>query len=192
MANARPTIQCSSCRKKFHEDGFRVDRLGRRLKTCLQCNARAKEARDRKKCPHGKNKLDCITCSPDAFCPHGKRLSRHTCRECDEAGNERRKHIRNAREFATQADGWPFGHIRTGEENTYDTVVNKWKCIFVKLFEDGDIDEVIHQKILGNLKPWDSEGHIRRRAIEISEREERERKRSESCEHFFCSFGCQR
>ena len=33
-------IQCSGCKKKFFTDGFKVTRLGKRLKTCLECNAR--------------------------------------------------------------------------------------------------------------------------------------------------------
>jgi hypothetical protein len=37
--NERVTYQCSRCRKKFFEDGFKINRLGRRLKTCLECSA---------------------------------------------------------------------------------------------------------------------------------------------------------
>ena len=35
------TIRCSGCKKQFFEDDFKVTRLGRRLKTCLECNDRA-------------------------------------------------------------------------------------------------------------------------------------------------------
>lgn len=37
--NERKTYQCSRCKKKFFEDGFKINRLGRRLKTCLECSA---------------------------------------------------------------------------------------------------------------------------------------------------------
>jgi hypothetical protein len=66
---------------------------------------------------------DCQLCSPDKFCEHGKCKIRHTCVLCDPVGNERRRHIRNAREFATQTGGWPFQHIVVGPQGTYDTVV---------------------------------------------------------------------
>ena len=35
-------IKCTGCKKHFFEDGFKVNRLGRRLKTCLECNERAR------------------------------------------------------------------------------------------------------------------------------------------------------
>ena len=33
-------IQCSGCKKRFFEDGFKVSRLKKRLRTCLECNER--------------------------------------------------------------------------------------------------------------------------------------------------------
>ena len=48
------TIKCSRCTKCFFADGFKVDRLGKMLKTCLECNARSKVERERYKCPHGR------------------------------------------------------------------------------------------------------------------------------------------
>ena len=35
-----PLIQCSGCKKRFAADGFKVTRLHKRLKTCLECNER--------------------------------------------------------------------------------------------------------------------------------------------------------
>ncbi len=40
MNNLELEIKCSGCNKKFHASGFKVNRLGHRLKTCLECNAR--------------------------------------------------------------------------------------------------------------------------------------------------------
>ena len=40
MADEREVIQCTKCKKRFHADGFRVNRLGRRNKTCLECAER--------------------------------------------------------------------------------------------------------------------------------------------------------
>ena len=36
--NERVTYQYSRYRKKFFEDGFKINCLGRRLKTCLECS----------------------------------------------------------------------------------------------------------------------------------------------------------
>ena len=36
----RIPIQCCGCKKKFFPDGFKVTRLGRRMKTCIECNDR--------------------------------------------------------------------------------------------------------------------------------------------------------
>jgi hypothetical protein len=168
MADERESIQCTACKKRFFEEGFKVNRLGRRLKTCLECNARDKAKRERNKCPHGKRKWDCIACSPGNFCEHGKCKARHTCDVCDPAGNERRKHLHNAREFATQAGGWPYEHVRCWAQDAYDENVRKWKAVFDKLLTDNDIDVDLHAMILANLKPWDAEGHARRQ-IEIME-----------------------
>ena len=57
MDNPQETFECTRCNKFFFSDGFKVDRLGRRLKTCLECNARSKG--ERYKCPHGHQKNDC-------------------------------------------------------------------------------------------------------------------------------------
>ena len=42
-----PIFACSGCHKKFYADGFKVTRLGLRLKTCLECNARYALKQDR-------------------------------------------------------------------------------------------------------------------------------------------------
>ena len=181
-------IQCSGCKKRFFADGFRTTRLGRRLKTCLECNARDKVKRDHQQCLHGKQKWDCKACSPDKFCEHGKCKARHTCSVCDAVRNTRRMRIRNSREFATQPGGWPYEHVRLGSQSMYDTVVNGWKKTFATALQDGDIDEDYHAKILANLKPWDAEGHAKR----TKEFELNDERGYRSCEHSFCSFGCSR
>jgi len=175
--NQQETIQCSRCKKRFFEDGFKVTRLGQRNKTCLECNARKKAELERNKCSHGRQrsvccecgggsvcphrkvKWDCQACSPEKFCEHGKAKIRHTCVVCDAAGNERRKHLRNAREFANQSGGWPYEHVRCSWQEAYNAIVNKWKTVFENLLTNGEINEDFHAKILANLKPWDAEGH---------------------------------
>ena len=54
--NQEETIRCSGCKKNFFADGFKVNRLGRRLKTCLECNDRQKGKVERTKCPHGRQR----------------------------------------------------------------------------------------------------------------------------------------
>ena len=88
------------------------------------------------------------------FCEHGKCKIKHECALCDPAGNDRRKHIRNAREFATQQDGWPYAHIVHGPRDFYDTVVNRWKGVFEAMLAEKIIDAEYHAKILSRLLPW--------------------------------------
>ena len=74
------TIQCSACKKRFYAEGFKVNRLGQRLKTCLECNARDAMRRELYKCPHGRHRPLCRECSGSSFCNHDRR--RNTCRDC--------------------------------------------------------------------------------------------------------------
>ena len=151
-------LKCSQCDGWRTDEEYDKDRHGIRRKGCIPCRLK----REARKCPHGRQKLVCEVCSPGNFCEHGKCSYRHNCSVCDEVGNDRRKHIRNAREFAQQEDGWPFEHIRLGPQRMYDSIVNKWKETFAKLLKGGDIDEERHTRILTNLKPWDAEGHAKR------------------------------
>ena len=144
------TIQCTTCKKKFFPSGFNVSRLGIRLRTCLECNARCKATRERKKCLHGKNKGRCGLCD-ERICEHGKQKG--MCGLCDP---QRQGHRRNAREFSSQPEGWPFKFIVCGSSlaENYDLIVNKWKAIFDKMLNDDTIDKAYHDKIMNNLRPW--------------------------------------
>ena len=166
-AHGRELFVCTECKCRSTAEHYDVDRHGNRRKTCLACKRR----REARKCAHGKQKWDCRLCAPDKFCKHGKCKIRQTCSVCNAAGYERRMHIRNAREFATQPDGWPYEHVCRNTQTTYDSIVNKWKAIFAKLLDTGDIDEDLHTKILANLKPWDAEGYERRIQNEKEQRE---------------------
>mmetsp|Transcript_1119 Transcript_1119/g.1404 ORF Transcript_1119/g.1404 Transcript_1119/m.1404 type:complete len:126 (-) Transcript_1119:218-595(-) len=73
-------IKCSQCKKKFYEDGFGVDRLGKRFKTCLECKDRRKAKYEKYKCPHGKVKYACKDCGGNGICEHNKR--RYRCSTC--------------------------------------------------------------------------------------------------------------
>ena len=141
---------CTNCKCWRLAAEYEVDRHGLRRKGCKPCKAK----REASKCEHGKPKWDCSTCSPDKFCEHGKSKIRHTCSVCDAAGNIRRMHIRNAREFANQPGGWPYAHKCEGDLTTYNIIVNKWKAVFAKMLEDGDINADFHTQILANLSPW--------------------------------------
>lgn len=67
-------IQCVGCRKKFHENGFDMDRLGRRRKTCLECKERNAERKHRKlqpfRCVHQREKLRCKLCNLLGYLSH--------------------------------------------------------------------------------------------------------------------------
>ena len=129
-AQGRELFVCSECKCRRVEAEFEVDRHGNRRRGCILCKTR----REARKCEHGRQRKECC--------------------ECDPAGNERRRHIRNAREFAMQSGGWPYIHIRNGSKQFYDTIVNKWLSVFSKMVADGFIDHDYHRKILANLQPW--------------------------------------
>ena len=80
MAEQRETIKCSNCRRHVYVDGYKVNRLGRRLKTCLECNARGKRIRMRDACPHGRRKSRCKDCGGKDICHHG--VVERACRAC--------------------------------------------------------------------------------------------------------------
>lgn len=80
MDNEQQTVQCSRCKKRFFEAGFKINRLGRRLKTCLECNVRQVVKQERNKCAHGRQRSRCRECGGSSICAHGRQRSR--CREC--------------------------------------------------------------------------------------------------------------
>ena len=84
QAEEQELIKCSGCKKKFYEDGFGVDRLGRRFKSCLECAERRKASAKKNKCPHGKRKTCCVECGGASICSHGKQKSR--CVDCGGVG----------------------------------------------------------------------------------------------------------
>ena len=73
-------IQCSRCKKKHFVSHFRVNRLGRRNKTCLDCNAQKKAADERNKCQHLRRRNQCKECGGASICQHLRR--RNQCKEC--------------------------------------------------------------------------------------------------------------
>ena len=90
------------------------------------------------------------------FCEHGKKRTSHECAICDPEGNQRRKYVRNANNFATQEGGWPFESIRTNENrDLYKQIVDKWTAVFARLLEDGVIDANYHAQIMANHRPYE-------------------------------------
>ena len=118
--NQQETIRCSRCKKRFFEDGFKVNRLGRRLKTCLECNERVKVEQERYRCPHGRQRsrcrecdgvgicdhnrlrFQCYQCGGTSICAHGRH--RHACWDCDPVcAIWNRANIRIVRAIGTEA-----------------------------------------------------------------------------------------
>jgi len=115
MAAEQEPIQCTACKKKFYEDGFKTNRLGRRLKTCLECNARDRVRHERFKNRHPNRCSRCSRCNepyePDPegpifngrplqtcescrwVCEHGNRGSKE-CGHCTERVRARRNELR--------------------------------------------------------------------------------------------------
>jgi hypothetical protein len=71
---------CTGCKKRFRVDGFRVNRLGERAKTCLECCVRSKADYARKRCGHGRERIRCRDCGGAGICEHGRQ--RPSCHDC--------------------------------------------------------------------------------------------------------------
>ena len=60
-------IKCSCCKKKFFENGFGINRLGQRYKTCIECKNRMsiyprRFTYESRACEHGGHKTHCKIC----------------------------------------------------------------------------------------------------------------------------------
>lgn len=168
----KDTIQCTMCKKRFFEDGFKVTRLGRRLKTCLECNARQRERHEREKCEHGAARRSvCKTCNPEGYQRHrqavkarGKPRCEHnrdraTCPHCDPYMHRRMR----IKQFAYQhsKEPWPLEHVVKGTRRLYDTVVDKWLGRFAQGLADGDLSTEQHAAALAMLQPYEGPAPVK-------------------------------
>jgi hypothetical protein len=71
---------CSQCHKKFYLNGFKINRLGVRNKSCIECSERGTISREKNKCEHKKQRSRCIDCSGSQICEHKKR--KEYCKDC--------------------------------------------------------------------------------------------------------------
>ena len=71
------TFKCAMCKIEHSVENYKVDRLGKQLKSCIHC---AEKRLKYKSCMHTKNKYRCRVCSPNKYCIHD-RLKDH-CSEC--------------------------------------------------------------------------------------------------------------
>jgi hypothetical protein len=89
MEDTREVVRCTGCQLKHYTDNFKVNRLGQRLKTCLQCNERDRVRRKGRvdkpckptMCEHGKQLRRCLPCGGGCVCSHGRRSDK-PCRDC--------------------------------------------------------------------------------------------------------------
>ena len=72
---------CSRCHKKFYLNGFKINRLGVRNKSCIECSKRGIKSRENNKCEHKKRKNECKECGGSQICEHKK--IRSQCKECE-------------------------------------------------------------------------------------------------------------
>ena len=72
-------VKCNTC-KCWRLPALFLNDEGRKLKSCTACRARAKLARERHKCEHGRSKYICNPCGGSSRCEHNKR--RTQCKAC--------------------------------------------------------------------------------------------------------------
>lgn len=80
-------IKCSKCKCYRFPSEFLNDK-GRTLKSCKKCRELNAKSRERRKCPHGRQKSHCRECGGISICEHNRIRGR--CKEC--GGSEICKH----------------------------------------------------------------------------------------------------
>ena len=148
------TVQCAGCKKRFFEEGFKVDRLGRHLKTCLECNIRDKARRDSKKCEHGRQRINCRDCGGAGFCKHEHLRSQ--CRICSPKSCQASVELRNFRVYQKRAF-WPWFGNDDDDYNMkiYDIVVAIQGARFTKLHEEGRVRQDEYEELMAKRKDWE-------------------------------------
>ena len=71
--------RCSKC-KCWRLPAEFLNPKGRKLKTCGNCRALSKIARDKNKCEHKRQKSHCIECGGSQICEHNR--TKQTCKDC--------------------------------------------------------------------------------------------------------------
>jgi len=85
LSEEKANIRCNRCKCFRYPSEFLNDK-GRELKTCIKCRTNNAKAREKNKCPHGKQKAQCIECNGSQICKHLKRKS--VCKDCKKIKDE--------------------------------------------------------------------------------------------------------
>ena len=153
MDNPQETFECTRCNKFFFSDGFKVDRLGRRLKTCLECNARSKAERERYTCPHGRQNKSCRDCGGSSFCLHEH--LRAQCRICSPKSSKASAELAHFR-YYQKLSSWPIPEITVEPTRwRYDIVAPRLGTIFTKLREEGRLRPDEYDALMAKRKEWE-------------------------------------
>ena len=127
-------IQCTRCHKKHFEDGFRVNRLRQRLKTCLECNARVVHGGSKEPCPHGiKNRSQCRHCEPVRY-----------------------RNMITLRDFrrVQKLPMWPEPHVTDSTRSYYDAMVKKWSAVWDELLAANRITQDEYNVVMAKMAPF--------------------------------------
>lgn len=85
LPEEKANIKCNRCKCYRYPSEFLNDK-GREMKTCQVCRNHGAKARAKNKCPHGKQKAQCIDCRGSQICEHLKR--KVLCKECKKIKDE--------------------------------------------------------------------------------------------------------
>ena len=151
MNNVQATFECSRCNKLFFAEGFKVDRLGKRLKTCLECNARSKGERERYKCPHGRQRESCRDCGGSSFCKHEH--LRAQCRICSPKSSKASAALAHFR-YHQKIPWWPYFVLTELPREHYDKKAAKLEASFTKLLEEGRVRQDEYDALMAKRKEW--------------------------------------
>jgi hypothetical protein len=76
-------IQCTACKVQLPREHFKVKRSGDVYKQCMKCNDVKNRSARKNKCPHNRQKTQCIDCGGSGLCCHSR--PKHLCKDCEGA-----------------------------------------------------------------------------------------------------------
>lgn len=154
MEQVQVTIACAGCKKRFFEAGFKVNRLGQRLKTCLECNVRDRAKRERSKCQHGRQRRLCRECEGYAagICEHDR--ERHCCKVCNPDKCRRKNELAKFRTYQREG-GWPIMPlVRKSTRDQCDYVAAKLARDFAKLLDENRVTKAEYDALMALRRDW--------------------------------------
>jgi len=152
-------IKCSKCKHYKNADDF--EKNGKVLKKCIQCRMNNNKSKTKNKCPHNRQKNNCINCNGSSICIHKKMKT-----QCKICGDEIKITIQNMIKHSKHNDK---------KYNRYDIVNFIDKSFLKKLINDSEdkcyyckckLQYIIYQQNLATIERIDNKfGHNKNNVV---------------------------